>query len=1393
MTVINTNVKSLVAQAALGSGNKSMATAMERLSTGSRINSAKDDAAGLAISSRMTSQVRGLNMAIRNANDGISLAQTAEGALDETTSMLQRMRELSLQAANTVNNASDRAALNAEVQQLKTEIDRIATTTSFNGQKILDGSFSGDLQIGDKAGQTMQLAVASMATTAMGETASGLAKDSTKAALIVTGASTTASDYQGASFTATINGVAKTVTLPVASSQQVAAGGAKLEATAVGANRALDVSSSGQIGAHDQFVASMATAANAKMNISVGGGALQTVDIGASTYYKVQARATGAEIVNALQTELNKNPAFQGDNALTVSLTPAGRLSFAFASGVQGKEIRVTNTTAENLPFFLDANITSNTTSLASTTGQLVLADNMDTAATGGGVNLSLNTSFDVVTPTERLHFDLGAQITAKGYDARALSADQFVEVYNATAQVNGVQVSTATRSTNLGNIVFSNAGGAAGNHGPITPSGSPHTNGSLLAQAPVTAFVDAGGGFLLGGKTVTIGAGQDDITIKLGSNAGVKLDLAQKTAYQSWSAVASEIQSKIDASGAFTGANSVTVTATLDENLREGLTFTNSTGQAIAVSGELLSLTANAGGVAAVAFGASTGVSGSATFDAVNSIATVNGATHPDSVGSVFTEKTISLGTAALQAFTLNANAAGTVSLSIADAITTRGYTATTLTGTQLVNVLNDTISANANFAGNNAVTASLSAEGQLTFTVAGPPAVGGNPTLVVAGVTGGLVDAISDANAGTQATSFAANSSGVATIRTSGDREALGVTDYKVSGAQYNNNNFLLKVGSNSAIKVNIADGVYRNATELATQINTKISESGLFTGSKAVTAITTTNATTGEQKLGFKATDGSAVTFSGGLATDMKLTSQTLSDNNSVTLGAVVSAAGVMGAAAASDVLSFDYNGVTFTATTTVAVTSDATFSALISSAVDANGTVFGANKITATFTGAVMTIDVTDDTQALATDRITNVKYRDDSSGLTYSNTAVASTEITSGMSANVVVGDILQFSYNDTMYTATLTQALTVGDNSAHVSAAIAAAVDANGNALGAAKVTVTDSGEDIALVATQTGSNNDVSNLRHIAKAVYELANTATVFPAGRVATGGVNLSADNQVTLAMTDAGGVVQTRTFALGSSDSAVSFSDYAALLQAGADTAFSGTGKTFTASYADGKLSLASNSAEIANVSLSGTSVADAMGSSSVSGTNPTAAAVVNKFYSMADVATAITKDLGNDAIATFDTANNSWKFEVTAGNAGSSSSVALSGAGLTALQIAGDLNAAGSAGEASANRLSTIAVDTIANANAATTSIDNAIEYVNSQRASLGAIQNRLDHTVSNLTNIATNTEASRSRIMDADYGVESASLARAQIVQQAATAMLAQANQSAQSVLSLLQ
>ena len=161
MTVVNTNVKSLVAQDSLMKVGRSLSTAMERLSTGNRINSAKDDAAGLSISNRMDSQIRGLNMAVKNANDGISLMQTAEGALDEVTNSLQRMRELAVQAVNGTNNALDRAALDAEVQQLKSEIDRTAKTTQFNSINLLDGSFKNKvLQIGDDANETLKVGIA---------------------------------------------------------------------------------------------------------------------------------------------------------------------------------------------------------------------------------------------------------------------------------------------------------------------------------------------------------------------------------------------------------------------------------------------------------------------------------------------------------------------------------------------------------------------------------------------------------------------------------------------------------------------------------------------------------------------------------------------------------------------------------------------------------------------------------------------------------------------------------------------------------------------------------------------------------------------------------------------------------------------------------------------------------------------------------------------------------------------------------------------------------------------------------------------------------------------------------------------------------------------------------
>ncbi len=165
--VINSNIASLNAQRNLNTSQTSLATALQRLSSGLRINSAKDDAAGLAISERFTTQIRGLNQAARNANDAISLAQTAEGALGTIGANLQRIRELAVQSRNATNSASDRAALNTEAQQLKAEIDRVATQTSFNNVKLLDGSFSAQaFQVGANVGETISIASIANAQTA---------------------------------------------------------------------------------------------------------------------------------------------------------------------------------------------------------------------------------------------------------------------------------------------------------------------------------------------------------------------------------------------------------------------------------------------------------------------------------------------------------------------------------------------------------------------------------------------------------------------------------------------------------------------------------------------------------------------------------------------------------------------------------------------------------------------------------------------------------------------------------------------------------------------------------------------------------------------------------------------------------------------------------------------------------------------------------------------------------------------------------------------------------------------------------------------------------------------------------------------------------------------------
>ena len=183
--VVNTNIGSLNAQRSLAESSRELSTAMERLSSGKKINSAADDAAGFAIAERMTAQVRGLNMATKNANDGLAMLSTIENATNDVTDMLQRIRELAVQAANDTNGTQDRTYLQTEVDSLVAEINRVSTDTVYNDSVVLDGNLSGSLQVGTASGQTIDFAITSIDTTTLGVDALDLS-DATNAATALT-------------------------------------------------------------------------------------------------------------------------------------------------------------------------------------------------------------------------------------------------------------------------------------------------------------------------------------------------------------------------------------------------------------------------------------------------------------------------------------------------------------------------------------------------------------------------------------------------------------------------------------------------------------------------------------------------------------------------------------------------------------------------------------------------------------------------------------------------------------------------------------------------------------------------------------------------------------------------------------------------------------------------------------------------------------------------------------------------------------------------------------------------------------------------------------------------------------------------------------------------------
>ncbi len=309
MTVINTNINALTAQNAQRTANNAMGTAMQRLSTGMRINSAKDDAAGLAISQKMTSDVRGLAVAMRNANDGISMAQTAESAMGEVSNMLQRMRELAVQSANGTLTGTDRAALQSEVKQLVGEIDNIGVRTNFNGQKLLDGSAkSVQLQTGSRAGETVSFSLNSTRSRDLG-LGSSPALSATGAFEATAANLTTNQALRGGDLV--INGVSIGSTLTTDDSLSSANKSASALAKAAAINRATDQTGVRAVVGNTVMTGSAMTAAALTGTVTINGVTTASVS---TTANASDSRRLVRDAINAISGQTGVRAIDTGDN-----------------------------------------------------------------------------------------------------------------------------------------------------------------------------------------------------------------------------------------------------------------------------------------------------------------------------------------------------------------------------------------------------------------------------------------------------------------------------------------------------------------------------------------------------------------------------------------------------------------------------------------------------------------------------------------------------------------------------------------------------------------------------------------------------------------------------------------------------------------------------------------------------------------------------------------------------------------------------------------------------------------------------------------------------------------------------------------------------------------------
>lgn len=368
--IINTNISSLTAQRNLDRSQGALQTSLQRLSSGLRINSAKDDAAGLAIVDRMTSQIRGLNQAVRNANDGISVAQTAEGALQEGSNILQRVRELAIQSANDSNSANDRANIQKEVVQLQSELNRIAETTTFNGKNLLDGNFvTQQFQVGSNANETISVSIGSAAATSMGaDQVKGTATQDNIGAALGAAADGTGGNGAAADAALVITGGLGTATLSTPANGTAASIAAQVNGESANTGVSATASTSTTISNVTTGSVSFELSSRDETGAAVG------------TASTVSAVITSPTDLSALRDAINAETARTGVTA---------------ALGAAGDTIDLTNTTGNDIAVADAADGAAGATAVLSVGGEVLTDEGAtDSIVVGGKLEFSASDSF---------------------------------------------------------------------------------------------------------------------------------------------------------------------------------------------------------------------------------------------------------------------------------------------------------------------------------------------------------------------------------------------------------------------------------------------------------------------------------------------------------------------------------------------------------------------------------------------------------------------------------------------------------------------------------------------------------------------------------------------------------------------------------------------------------------------------------------------------------------------------------------------------------------------------------------------------------------------------------------------------------------------------------------